>query len=129
MCTLNSFTEVDILYFGCMEFKSLFDFHKKVKILSCYFEKNLNAPLSFTPGKNKAIYSLLFTLKKCLPRCILHRPCYTVNFSSSLTITIYELKYEVARQIYIYVSLPVTAMNTGRQGYLLYVSCALPCLF
>ena len=29
MCILNSFTEVDILYFGCMEFKILFDFHKK----------------------------------------------------------------------------------------------------
>ena len=29
MCILNSFTEVDFLYFGCMEFKILFDFHKK----------------------------------------------------------------------------------------------------
>ena len=28
MCILNSFTEADILYFGCMEFKILFDFHK-----------------------------------------------------------------------------------------------------
>ena len=45
MCILNSFTEVDILYFGCMEFKILFDFYKKVKTLSCYFEKNLNTPL------------------------------------------------------------------------------------
>ena len=51
MCILNSFTEVDILYFGCMEFKILFDFHKKVKTLSCYFEKNLDTPLSFTLKK------------------------------------------------------------------------------
>ena len=29
MCILNTFTEVDILYFGCMELKILFDFHKK----------------------------------------------------------------------------------------------------
>ena len=71
MRILNSFTEVDILYFGCMEFKILFDFDKKVKTPSCYFEKNLNTPLSFT-------------LKKCLPCCILHRPCHTVNFSRPL---------------------------------------------
>ena len=51
MCILNSFTEVDILYFGCMEFKILFDFHKKVKTLSCYFEKNLDTLLSFTLKK------------------------------------------------------------------------------
>ena len=51
MCILNSFTEVDIFYFGCMEFKILFDFHKKVKTPSCYFEKNLNTPLSFTLKK------------------------------------------------------------------------------
>ena len=51
MCILNSFTEVDILYFGCMELKILFVFHKKVKTPSCYFEKNLNTPLSFTLKK------------------------------------------------------------------------------
>ena len=51
MCTLNSFTEVDILYFGCMELKILFDFHKKMKTPSCYCEKNLNTPLSFTLKK------------------------------------------------------------------------------
>ena len=51
MCISNSFTEVDILYFGCMELKILFDFHKKVKTPSCYFEKNLNTPLSFTLKK------------------------------------------------------------------------------
>ena len=67
MCILNSFTEVDILYLGFMEFKILFDFHKKVKT----FENYLNTPLSFT-------------LKKVFARCILHRPCYTVNFSSPL---------------------------------------------
>ena len=33
MCILNSFTEVDILYFGCMELKILFNFHKKVKLI------------------------------------------------------------------------------------------------
>ena len=63
MCILNSFTEVDILYFGCMEFKILFDFHKKVKTLSCYFEKNLNTPLSFTLKKVSApalLYSKFF---------------------------------------------------------------------
>ena len=48
MSMINSFIEVYILYFGCMEFKILFNFHKKVKIASCYFEKNLNTPLSFT---------------------------------------------------------------------------------
>ena len=31
MYILNSFTEVDVLYFGRMEFKILFDFHKKSK--------------------------------------------------------------------------------------------------
>ena len=41
----------NILCFGCMEFKILFDFHKKVKTPSCYFEKNLNTPLSFTLKK------------------------------------------------------------------------------
>ena len=73
MCILNSFTEVDILYFGCMELKILFDFHKKVKTPSCYFEKKILIP------------RYLLHCKKCLPRCILHRPCYTVNFSSPLT--------------------------------------------
>ena len=34
-----------------MEFKNLFDFHKKVKTPSCYFEKNLDTPLSFTLKK------------------------------------------------------------------------------
>ena len=47
-------------------------FTKKVKTPSCYFGKNHNTPLSFT-------------LKKWLPRCILHRPRYKVNFSSPLT--------------------------------------------
>ena len=91
MYILYSFTQVDILYFGCMEFQILFDFHKKkskprlvtlkkilipryhssrylifwlhgisnfvrfsqkkVKTPSCYFEKNLNTPLSFTLKK------------------------------------------------------------------------------
>ena len=51
MCILNSFTEVDILYFGYMEFKILFDFHKKVETSSCYFEKNLSTPPSFTLKK------------------------------------------------------------------------------
>ena len=41
MCILNIFTEVDILYFGCMELKILLDFHKKVKTPSCYIEKIL----------------------------------------------------------------------------------------
>ena len=51
MYILNSFTEVDILCFGCMEFKILFDFHKNVKTPPCYYEKNLNTPLSFTLKK------------------------------------------------------------------------------
>ena len=51
MCILNSFIEVDIFYFGCMEFKVLFDSQKKVKTPSCYFEKNLDTPLSFTLKK------------------------------------------------------------------------------
>ena len=53
MYTLNSFTEVDILSFGCMELKKIsFDSHKKiVKTPSCYFEKYLNTPLSFTLKK------------------------------------------------------------------------------
>ena len=71
MCILNSVTEVDILYFGCMEFKILFDFHKKVKTPSSYFENNLNTPLSFT-------------LKKVFARFILDQPCYTVNLQAPL---------------------------------------------
>ena len=52
MYILNSFTEVDILCFGCMEVKKIsFVFHKKVKTPSCYFEKNLDTPLSFTLKK------------------------------------------------------------------------------
>ena len=52
MYILNSFTEVDILCFGCMELKkTYFDVHKKVKIPFCYFEKSLNTPLSFTMKK------------------------------------------------------------------------------
>ena len=62
---------VDILCFGCMELKKiLFDFHKKSKPRLVTI-KNLDTPLSFT-------------LKKWLPRCILHRPRHTVNFSSPL---------------------------------------------
>ena len=56
MCILNSFTEVEILYFGCMKFKILFAFHKKVKTPSCYFEKNLNTLLSLTLKK---VFALL----------------------------------------------------------------------
>ena len=51
MCILNSFTEVDILCFGCTEFKILFDFHKKVKTPSYYFEDYYNTRLSFTLKK------------------------------------------------------------------------------
>ena len=52
MYILNNSTEVDILCFGSMELKKiLFDFHKKVKTPSCYNEKNLNTPLSFTLKK------------------------------------------------------------------------------
>ena len=52
MYILSSFTQVDILRFGCMELKKiLFHFHKKVKTPSCYFEKNLNTPLSLTLKK------------------------------------------------------------------------------
>ena len=52
MYILNSFTEVDILCFRCMELKKiLLIFTKKVKTPSCYFEKNHNTPLSFTLKK------------------------------------------------------------------------------
>ena len=52
MCILNSLTEVDILYFGCLEIESLFDFHKKErKTPSCYFKKNVNTLTSFTLKK------------------------------------------------------------------------------
>ena len=71
MYILNSFTEVTILYFGCMEFKILFDFHKKVKIPYCYLEKNLNTQLSFT-------------LKKVFaPLCSAPAPLYS-NFQTPL---------------------------------------------
>ena len=68
---LYSFTEVDILCFGCMKLKKIL--YKKVKTPSCYFEKIL------IPG-------YLLHQKKWLPHCILHRPHYTVNFSSPLNI-------------------------------------------
>ena len=52
MYILNSFTEVDIICFGCMELKKIISmFAKKVKTPSCYFEKYLNTPLSFTLKK------------------------------------------------------------------------------
>ena len=64
MCILNSFTDVDILYFGCMEFKILFDFHEKVKTASCYFDTSLSftlkkvfAPLHSAPAP---LYSKFF---------------------------------------------------------------------
>ena len=51
MCILNSFTEIDMLYFGCMEFTILFDFHKKSQNPILLLLKNLNTPLSFTLKK------------------------------------------------------------------------------
>ena len=55
MYILNSFTEVNVLYFGCIDFKILFDFHKKVKtfffVRLVTLKKNLNTLLSFTLKK------------------------------------------------------------------------------
>ena len=75
------FTEVDILCFCCMELKKiLFNFHKKVKTLSCYFEKNLNTLLSFTLKKVFAplhsapapLYSIFFKPNKRPDHVVLH---------------------------------------------------------
>ena len=71
MCILNSFNEAVI----CMKLKILFDFHKKVKTPSGYFEKNLNTPLSFTLKKVFAplhsapvlLYSKFFKPPKTIP--------------------------------------------------------------
>ena len=87
MYILNSFTEIDILCFGCMELKKIsFDFHKKVKTPSCYFEKNFNTPLSFTLKKVFAplhsapalLYSKFFK-----PR---HQNCQTQVFFNKMPI-------------------------------------------
>ena len=51
MYILNSFTEVDILYFGCMEFKIVFDFHKKVNPVLLLWKKIL-IPRYLLPWKS-----------------------------------------------------------------------------
>ena len=92
---LNSFTEVDILYFGCIEFIILFDFHKKVKTPSCYFEKNLNTPLSFTLKKVSAplhsapalLYSKFFKPPynaRYVSICLVFRGMYVCSLWSTL---------------------------------------------